>query len=106
MTMTNNPFEQMYEVVAADIIEAFKIWEGKMYPHAKSWFLIGACLLAVGCIPPAAAGFDEGTRHITGSGADIYFMNDKVFGTAAGRPLWAIYNCGESINGTRHWRCL
>ena len=42
----------------------------------------------------------EGTRHITGSGMDLYFMDDKVFGTANGHPLWAIYNCGSDIAGT------
>ena len=41
----------------------------------------------------------EGTRHITGSGMDLYFMNDKVFGTANNNPLWAVYNCGTSIKG-------
>jgi hypothetical protein len=41
----------------------------------------------------------EGTRHITGSGMDLYFMDDKVFGTANGHPLWAIYNCGADIAG-------
>jgi hypothetical protein len=41
----------------------------------------------------------EGTRHITGSGMDLYFMDDKVFGTANGHPLWAIYNCGSDIAG-------
>ena len=42
---------------------------------------------------------DEGTRHIEGDGVDMFFMNDKVFGTAAGHPLWAIYNCGSDIKG-------
>jgi len=42
----------------------------------------------------------EGTRHITGSGMDLYFMDDKVFGTANDHPLWAIYNCGSDIAGT------
>ena len=41
----------------------------------------------------------EGTRHISGSGMDLYFMDDKVFGTANGHPLWAIYNCGADIVG-------
>ncbi len=41
----------------------------------------------------------EGTRHITGSGINVYFMNDKVFGTVNGQPVWAIYNCGSDING-------
>ena len=41
----------------------------------------------------------EGTRHITGSGMDLYFMDDKVFGTANAHPLWAIYNCGSDIAG-------
>ena len=42
---------------------------------------------------------DEGTRHITGEGLDLFFMNDKVFGTVEGNPLWAIYNCGTDIKG-------
>ena len=42
---------------------------------------------------------EEGTRHITGEGLDMFFMNDKVFGTVAGNPLWAIYNCGADIKG-------
>ena len=41
----------------------------------------------------------EGTRHITGSGMDLYFMDDTVFGTANEHPLWAIYNCGSDIAG-------
>ncbi|MCB2170035.1 MAG: hypothetical protein KQI78_20420 [Deltaproteobacteria bacterium] len=50
----------------------------------------------------------EGTRHISGSDMDLYFMDDKVFGTADGHPLWSIYNCGTDIvgaidiNGTYH----
>jgi hypothetical protein len=47
-----------------------------------------------------AASPGEGTRHITGNGMDLYFMDDKVFGTADGHPLWAIYNCGADIAGT------
>ena len=42
----------------------------------------------------------EGTRHISGSGMDLFFMDDKVFGTANDHPLWAIYNCGSDIFGT------
>ena len=41
----------------------------------------------------------EGTRQITGSGISLFFMNDKVFGTANTSPLWAIYNCGTAIKG-------
>jgi len=55
------------------------------------------CLLAVSLGSTSAS--EEGTRHITGSRMDLYFMNDKVFGTAGGHPLWAIYNCGTDING-------
>lgn len=54
-----------------------------------------ACLAPAGA--PASPG--EGTRHITGSGMDLYFMDDKVFGTAGGHPLWARYNCGSDIAG-------
>lgn len=42
---------------------------------------------------------EEGTRHITGRDMDMYFMDDKVFGTVHGCPLWAVYNCGSEING-------
>jgi hypothetical protein len=48
---------------------------------------------------PASIASNEGTRHITGSEMNLYFMNDKVFGTANSHPLWAIYNCGTAING-------
>jgi hypothetical protein len=78
----------------------------------KRLYILMALLLLT-C--PALAS-DEGTRHITGSGMDVYFMNDKVFGTTGrleetendrtslrkggnGHPLWAIYNCGSDING-------
>jgi len=58
-------------------------------------FLTAALALA------ATLGFaaEEGTRHIQGEGVDMYFMNDKVFGTVASHPLWAIYNCGTDIKG-------
>ena len=60
-------------------------------------FLAGIfLLLPVGL----AASPGEGTRHIAGSGMDLYFMDDKVFGTANGHPLWAIYNCGADIVGS------
>jgi len=55
-------------------------------------------LVLVTCAGIALAA-DEGTRHITGDSADLWFMNDKVFGTAGGHPLWAIYNCGSDIKG-------
>jgi hypothetical protein len=42
---------------------------------------------------------EEGTRHIVGDDVDMFFMNDKVFGTVGGHPLWAIYNCGSDIKG-------
>lgn len=48
---------------------------------------------------PSISASQEGTRNITGSGINLYFMNDKVFGTANTNPLWAIYNCGSSISG-------
>jgi hypothetical protein len=47
----------------------------------------------------AAMAADEGTRHIVGDGVDLFFMNDKVFGTVSGQPLWALYNCGSDIKG-------
>jgi len=59
-------------------------------------FLAGIFLLLPAGL---AASPGEGTRHIAGSGMDLYFMDDKVFGTANGHPLWAIYNCGADIVG-------
>jgi hypothetical protein len=50
-------------------------------------------------LPLTAFAMEEGTRHITGKEVDLYFMNDKVFGTVESRPLWAIYNCGSDIKG-------
>lgn len=41
----------------------------------------------------------EGTRHIEGDNVNLYFMNDKVFGTIETHPLWAVYNCGTDIKG-------
>jgi hypothetical protein len=53
------------------------------------------------CVMFSVAGFasEEGTRHITGDGVDLYFMNDKLFGHVDRHPLWAIYNCGVDIKG-------
>ena len=42
---------------------------------------------------------EEGTRHITGENVNLYFMNDKVFGTVGNNPIWAIYNCSTDIKG-------
>jgi len=64
--------------------------------HITSFLLCFLLFLPTGL----AASPGEGTRHITGSGMDLYFMDDKVFGTANGHPLWAIYNCGADIAGT------
>jgi hypothetical protein len=57
--------------------------------------------LTVVLILAATSGFasDEGTRHIVGDDTDLFFMNDRVFGTVSGHPLWAIYNCGSDIKG-------
>ena len=63
----------------------------------KKILLISILILLTNPISTPASG--EGTRHITGAGKDIYFMEDKVFGTINGHPLWAIYNCGSDING-------
>ena len=58
-------------------------------------------LLILLCVAFSAGVFasDEGTRHITGDGVDLYFMNDKLFGHVDRHPLWAIYNCGVDIKG-------
>ncbi|MBW2602492.1 MAG: hypothetical protein JRD47_11365, partial [Deltaproteobacteria bacterium] len=50
-------------------------------------------------VPSVLLAMQEGTRHITGKKIDLYFMNDKVFGSVENHPLWAIYNCGSDING-------
>ena len=44
-----------------------------------------AIIYAIGTVGALAA--DEGTRHIVGSDVDVFFMNDRVFGTVAGHPL-------------------
>jgi hypothetical protein len=62
----------------------------------RSAVILGT-LLAFSSVAALAA--EEGTRHIAGDGVDMFFMNDKVFGTASGHPLWAIYNCGSDIKG-------
>ena len=49
--------------------------------------------------PRLALSNGEGTRHITGEGVDLYFMQDKLFGSVGGHPLWAIYRCGSEIRG-------
>ena len=60
------------------------------------FILIGVLL----CTPTLlAASSAEGTRRIAGSGMDLFFMDDKLFGTVYGHPLWAIYNCGADITG-------
>ena len=56
-------------------------------------------LLSITLITPNVAIGSEKTRHITGDGVNIYFMNDKVFGVINNHPLWAIYNCGSDISG-------
>ena len=61
------------------------------------WGLLGIWISLTVLVPSYAA--DEGTRHITGEGVDIYFMNDKLFGHVDRHPLWAIYNCGTDIKG-------
>ena len=60
-------------------------------------FMISILMLLAMPLSILASG--EGTRHITGIGKDIYFMDDKVFGTVNGHPLWAVYNCGSDIKG-------
>ena len=50
-------------------------------------------------VPSILLAMQEGTRHITGKGTDLYFMNDKVFGSIENHPLWAIYNCGSDMKG-------
>jgi hypothetical protein len=61
--------------------------------------LILAVVFVCCSVATLAAEEEEGTRHITGNGLDMFFMNDKVFGTVDGNPLWAIYNCGTDIKG-------
>jgi len=63
----------------------------------KRILFLSVCLLITSSMLTFASG--EGTRHITGSGINLFFMDDKVFGTANASPLWAIYNCGTAIKG-------
>jgi hypothetical protein len=63
----------------------------------KKGLMISVLMLLAMPLSMFASG--EGTRHITGIGKDIYFMDDKVFGTVNGHPLWAVYNCGSDIKG-------
>jgi hypothetical protein len=48
---------------------------------------------------PVALLGEEGTRHVTGQGVDLYFMNDKLFGSVEEHPVWGIYRCAEDITG-------
>ena len=63
----------------------------------KKILLTSISLLALSASFVSASG--EGTRHITGRGTDLFFMDDKVFGTVNTSPLWAVYNCGSAIKG-------
>lgn len=64
----------------------------------KRGYVALAIVAALGCLA-AMASSGEGTRRIVGEDVDMVFMNDKVFGTVAGHPLWAIYECGKDIKG-------
>ena len=56
-------------------------------------------ILIIFCLQVDVWCMQEGTRHITGKNINLYFMNDKVFGTVETNPIWAIYNCGSDIQG-------
>ena len=58
-----------------------------------------ASILIILCLQIDVLAMEEGTRHITGKNVNLYFMNDKVFGTVGNNPIWAIYNCGSDIQG-------
>jgi len=60
---------------------------------------IAALCFILFCHTFVGAALGEGTRHIKGKNVNLYFMNDKVFGTIENNPLWAIYHCGEDIKG-------
>ena len=60
---------------------------------------IGLAVVLFTAFTMTAFATEEGTRHITGDGVDVYFMNDKLFGHVDRHPLWAIYNCGSDIKG-------
>ena len=65
--------------------------------RTKKWLF--SCIQTLLLVPLTTFAFEEGTRHITGSGVDLYFMNDKIFGSFKGHPLWALYKCGSGIHG-------
>lgn len=56
-------------------------------------------ILIILCFQINVFAMEEGTRHITGENVNLYFMNDKVFGTVGDNPIWAIYNCSSDIQG-------
>lgn len=58
-----------------------------------------ASILIILCFQIDLLAMEEGTRHITGENVNLYFMNDKVFGTVGNNPIWAIYNCATDIQG-------
>ena len=58
-----------------------------------------ASILIILCFQIDVLAMEEGTRHITGKNVNLYFMNDKVFGTVGNNPIWAIYNCATDIQG-------
>ena len=67
----------------------------------KKILFFALCSILLVLSPIGGMASDEGTRHITGDDIDLYFMNDKLFGHVKKHPLWAIYNCGSDIKGTR-----
>jgi hypothetical protein len=81
-------------------MKRYFIMSRKKTTQAKTWRKIFCLALWLTLLLPLVSqASEEGTRHITGSGVNIYFMNDKVFGSVQGHPIWAIYNCGSDING-------
>ncbi len=69
-----------------------------MSKKIMNFVLLSTIVLLLITTPCKAIG-SEKTRHITGDGTNIYFMQDKVFGVINNHPIWAIYNCGSDISG-------
>jgi hypothetical protein len=60
----------------------------------RVWRIVGVLLVLA-----ASAGAQEAPRRIRGSGVDLIFAEDMVYGSVGGRPVWANYRCARDIQG-------
>jgi hypothetical protein len=58
------------------------------------WGTVGVLLVMA-----VAAGAQEAPRRVRGSGVDLVFADDLVYGSVGGRAVWASYRCGRDIQG-------